>query len=278
MLSLAARIDEVPLAFLDVETTGLRPDFGDRVCEVAILRYEAGQVVGEIQRLVNPQRPISAGAYAVHGISDGMLRDATLFPQIADDVLSLLDDAVFVGHNSPFDLGFLAEEFGRMQTDIPSLVALDTMRLARRLYHVGSYSLGSLARSLDIEIGGRAHRAMADVLTTCALFDRLVSDLWPRGVRTVSDYVAAQGGTLRYGRLPKFDVPSEIQEALSQNRLLLLRYHSQTGQETERVVRPLGIQEMSGRLFLMAHCFLRDAQRSFRIDRIISVDMISRFE
>ena len=119
---------------------------------------------------------------------------------------------------------------------------------------------------------------MADVLTTRALFDRLVGDLWPRGVRTVSDYVAAQGGTLGYGRPPKFDVPSEIQEALSQNRLLLLRYHSQTGQETERVVRPLGVQELRGRLFLVAHCFLRDAQRSFRLDRILEVDTVESLE
>ena len=109
MLDLDEHIDKVSLTFFDVETTGLRPGSGDRVCEVGILRCLGEEVVDSFQQLVNPQRPVSQGAYAVHGIWGDLLRDAPPFPQIADDILALLDGAIFIGHNAPFDLGFLAK-------------------------------------------------------------------------------------------------------------------------------------------------------------------------
>lgn len=125
-------IEEVPLAFLDVETTGLSATMGDRICEVAILRCQNGQVVDALQRLVNPRRSISPGALSVHGITEEMLRDAPPFAEVADDVLALLDGATLVGHNAQFDLGFLHEELARVGVRMPPVIALDTLLLTRR--------------------------------------------------------------------------------------------------------------------------------------------------
>ena len=278
MIDLDARMDEVHLAFLDVETTGLDPNLGDRVCEVAVLRCTSGEVVDALQHLVNPQRPMGSGAYAVHGISDEMLCDAPFFSHIVDDVLEILDGAVFVGHNAPFDLGFLAAELGYLGVDMPRLVALDTLRLARRTYHLRSYALGRVAQALGIEASVRAHRAMADVVTTRALLDRLVDDLWPRGLRSVRDYLGAQGGALSYSRPRQLDVPPVIQEAIRNDRPLFLHYVSESGQESRRLVRPHRVLERGGNLVLLAHCHLRDAQRTFRLDRIIGVELVDGFE
>lgn len=276
---LSRRIDQVPLAYVDVETTGLSPQGGDRVCEVAILRCQGGQVLDALQQLVNPQRPMGAGAFAVHGISDDMLRDAPTFGAVANDVLELFHGAVLVGHNTGFDLGFLAAELGLLNVSLPPFVALDTLRLARR--HVSSprYSLGVLASSLGVEVDGRAHRAMVDVLATRGVLQRLVEALWPLGARTVGEYVAAQGGPVTLERRrPVMDVPPVILDALRRSRLLFLRYRSERGEVTERIVRPLGVSDRGGAAALVAHCHLRHAQRSFRLDRIIEMDVIESFE
>lgn len=277
--SYSACIDQVPLAYMDVETTGLSPQGGDRVCEVAILRCQGGQVQDALQQLVNPQRPVGAGAYAVHGISDDMLRDAPTFDAVADDVLELFHGAVLVGHNTPFDLGFLAAEFALLGISLPPFVALDTLRLARRHVFSPSYSLDVLAASLGVEVGGRAHRAMADVLTTRAVLQRLVEGLWPMGVRTVEEYVAAQGGPVGLEqRRPMVDVPPPILDALRRRRPLFLRYRSERGEITERIVQPLGVTDRGGYAVLVAHCHLRGAQRSFRFDRIVEMDIIESVE
>ncbi|HHX42697.1 MAG TPA: WYL domain-containing protein [Chloroflexi bacterium] len=279
MVELSARIDRVPLAYVDVETTGLSPQGGDRVCEVAILRCQGGEVIDAVQQLVNPQRPMGAGAYAVHRISDAMLRDAPTFDAVADDVLDLLAGAVVVGHNTAFDLGFLAAELALLGEPLPPYVALDTLRLARRYVASPSYSLGVLAASLGVEGDGQAHRAMVDVLTTRAVLQRLVEVLWPMGVRTVEQFVAAQGGPISLERRrPVVDVPPPILDALRLRRLLHLRYRSEWGEVTERIVEPLGVTDRGGHVSLVAHCHLRNAQRSFRLDRIIEMDVIESFE
>lgn len=274
VLDLTAPIDQVPLAFLDVETTGLRPYLGDRVCEIAILRCEAGEVVDAFQQLVNPQRPMSLGAYAVHGISDEMVHEAPFFSQVAGDVLALIDGAVWIGHNAPFDLGFVAQELALIGAPMPHVVALDTLRLARRHYYLGSYALVNVARALDVDIG-RAHRAMADVVLTRGVFHCLVEHLSSQGARSVSDYLVAQGGVLSFRQLPAFDVPPLILEALRGGHLLHLRYVSRSGQETERDVRPIAVSDQGSSPLLMAHCYLRDALRHFRIDRIQAMELIT---
>ena len=273
-----APIDQVPLAFLDVETTGLQPYLGDRICEIAILRCRAGQVVDGMQQLVNPQRPMGWGAQAVNDISDDMLRDAPVFSQVAPAVLALIDGAVWVGHNAPFDLGFVAQELALIGAPMPRVVALDTLRLARRQYHLRSYALMNVALALGVDVVGGAHRAMADVVLTRGVFRRLVDHLWPQGVRSLGDYLLAQGGMLSFERIPEFPVPPLIQEALRGCHLLRLHYVSCTGEETDRLVRPLALSGRGGNVLLVAHCYLRDDLRYFRLDRIQAMELVIKPE
>jgi DNA polymerase III epsilon subunit family exonuclease len=267
-------IDEVPIAFCDVETTGLHPGRGDRVCEIAVLRCRNGQIVDSFQHLVNPQRPVSRGAYAVHGIGEDQLRQAPPFSEVVDEVVALLDGAVFVGHNAPFDLGFLSKELSLSGIAFSSEVALDTLRLARQQYVSSSYSLDHLARSLNVRVVGRAHRAMVDVLLTRGVFRRLVDDLRPAGLSRLQDYVDAQGGNLASGNRSAAQAKLIVWKALQEGKLVHLRYRSMSGAETERTVRPIGVVERGSRAYLTGHCFLRDAERTFRLDRILEADLV----
>src|SRR5438445_9121835 len=108
-------VRELPLhehtfAVVDVETTGLSARMGDRICELAVVIVRGGQIVGQLQSLVNPQKPISRGAAAVNGISDSMVRDAPAFRKVAPELVKALDGAVLVAHNASFDLSFISSE------------------------------------------------------------------------------------------------------------------------------------------------------------------------
>jgi DNA polymerase III epsilon subunit family exonuclease len=100
-------LDGVSLAFLDVETTGLRPSLGDRVVEVAVVRARGSVELARFASLVNPQRPLNPEATRVNGITPTMVADAPTFPDLLDQLLLLIEDAVLVCHNAPFDLSFL---------------------------------------------------------------------------------------------------------------------------------------------------------------------------
>ena len=140
MVDLDTPIDQVTLAFCDVETTGLSPSRGDRVCEVAVLRCRGLEVEGSFAHLVNPRRPSSSGAYAVHHIAETELLQAPPFIEVAPQLLRLLEGAVFVGHNAPFDLDFITAELRRVGMPVPQLLALDTLLLARKTFDLSTES------------------------------------------------------------------------------------------------------------------------------------------
>ena len=104
-------IDEVPLAVLDTETTGLEPALGDRVIEIAILRLEDNRLAGELNELVNPERPISPGASRVNGLYDAHVADAPRFVDLAERIAELLEGALIIAHNAQFDAAFIAAEW-----------------------------------------------------------------------------------------------------------------------------------------------------------------------
>ena len=157
--------DDQLVAVFDVETTGLSPLSGDRICEVGLVLARGDQILDTYQTLVNPQRPISPGAARVNGLTDTMVHDAPIFAEIADVLLARMDGAVVVCHNAPFDLGFLSAELARLGRSWQPEAVIDTLALARRQFRFGSNSLSETARRLGVQ-NAQAHRALGDALTT----------------------------------------------------------------------------------------------------------------
>mgnify|MGYP001572756674 CR=1 FL=1 len=167
-------IKQKEFVVFDVETTGLSPVSGDRVIEIAAVKVRGLQVVEEFYSLINPQREISFGAFAVNGISRAMVDGAPTARKIIPAFLEFIKTSVLIGHNVKFDLGFLSYELSLLELKLsPQTVALDTIRMARALIPgLGSYSLASVSYALGItEI--QRHRAMADVMMTWEVFERL---------------------------------------------------------------------------------------------------------
>jgi len=111
---------------LDLETTGTNPAT-DRIIEVAFV------VQTDVNRepwrwLVNPGCPIPAAATAVHHITDDMVRTASVFAEIADEITTLIAQhpgALFVGFNAAsLDLPILRAEFERAGLTPPVLTPL----------------------------------------------------------------------------------------------------------------------------------------------------------
>ncbi len=264
-------LNTVPFAIFDVETTGLSPAYGHRVCEIACLRLLDGVQAGQFESLVDPGRPISSGAFRVNRISADMLLDAPTFDQVAEHLLLLMDGAVLVAHNAPFDLGFLAAELERARLLPPEGPVVDTLVLARRAYSFARNGLQAVASALDVETDP-AHRAMGDVWTTCRVLERILYDLDRRwGVTTLGGLVDFQGDPILYPLPHILPLPPAIAEALESQGQVRMRYVDARGQETERAVRPLRVHARRGHLYLLAHCYQAGELRTFRLDRVVEM-------
>jgi DNA polymerase-3 subunit epsilon len=111
--------------------------------------------------------------FALTGINNETVRDAPIFDDISEKVLEMLTDRIFVAHNVNFDYSFVRHELERSGFKWTAK-KLCTVRATRKIKPgLGSYSLGNLCNSLDINIENR-HRAGGDADATAILFSRLL--------------------------------------------------------------------------------------------------------
>lgn len=152
---------------LDTETTGLKPEDGNRIVEIGCVEVINRKLTGmTFHSYLNPERDIEEGAFRVHGLSREFLSDKPLFKDIETDLLSFIDKADIVIHNAGFDMAFLDSEFMHAKTKNKPLKQnkiIDSLMLARKLHPGQRNSLDNLAKRYNIDSYDRSlHGALLD--------------------------------------------------------------------------------------------------------------------
>jgi DNA polymerase-3 subunit epsilon len=167
---------------IDVETTGK----GNRMTEISVFKYDGAQVVDEFTTLINPESLVPAHITALTGIDNQLVANAPVFADVAQDILNITEDAIFVAHNVNFDYNVIGGEFKRLEIDFKRK-KLCTVRLSRKLLPgYRSYSLGKLCKDLKIDLVDR-HRARGDAEATVILFELLLKQ--PKATEVFSDFM-----------------------------------------------------------------------------------------
>ncbi|MFH1111569.1 MAG: 3'-5' exonuclease [Patescibacteria group bacterium] len=158
--------DTTDYVIFDVETTGMKPDEGHAIVELAAQRVHSRQIVDVFDTIVNPGVKIDKEAEAVHGISNKVVAEqGKLLIEVIPAFVLFASGATLVAHNIGFDLAFINKHLKDLGLPIAANPTLDTLELARNKVAVASYSLAYLARHFGI-FQPKAHRAMADVDVT----------------------------------------------------------------------------------------------------------------
>lgn len=174
--------DSVPLVVIDTECTGPLPG-ADTTVSFGLARFERGEFVAGLERLVNPGRPIPPESTAIHGITDEMVAGS---PSLAvafrePDVTALLTDAQPAGYNVAFDRHFVPPfEFGA-RWDWPWLDVLMIVRKQDRFAKgAGRHKLGAACERHGIALTA-AHSASADARACGELLYKLGRETFPKG-------------------------------------------------------------------------------------------------
>jgi DNA polymerase III epsilon subunit family exonuclease len=182
------------LVVIDVETTGTDPKLADLV-EIAAVKVANGAIVDRWSTYVDPGRPIVGNQ--MHGITNDDVRGA---PSPADAVRQALDfagDALIVGHNVGFDIGFVEAALGD-GTRIEQGRYLDTLVIAREGYPDNqNYKLETLSAFFGIDLT-QVHRALPDAEATANLLLWFAGDL-PGRINRLRDGIKASVRANREG-------------------------------------------------------------------------------
>ncbi|WP_071933916.1 exodeoxyribonuclease X [Xenorhabdus hominickii] len=149
---------------VDTETC----DMDSGIVEIASIDV-VDNIINYIEKqshFVDPQKPISISAMAIHHITDEMVAG---FPLITNVIEKYKGADFLVAHNAAFDSRMMPE------MDAPFIC---TLKLAKRLWpdmesHSNQYLRYALKLDVHMPEGLHAHRALYDCIVTAALFKRI---------------------------------------------------------------------------------------------------------
>ncbi|GEP18621.1 PolC-type DNA polymerase III [Pediococcus argentinicus] len=156
----------------DVETTGLSAIY-DKVIELSAVKMQDGNVIGQFEEFIDPGFPLSDTTINLTSITNEMVHGSKSEKEVFELFREFYGDAIIVGHNVTFDIGFM--NTGYLRHDLPEITnpIIDTLTLARFLYPtLKGYRLNTLAKKFDVSLEHH-HRAIYDAESTghlCYLF------------------------------------------------------------------------------------------------------------
>jgi DNA polymerase-3 subunit epsilon len=197
---------EKPIVMIDFETSGMSPDQGDRVTEVAALRIVGGEVVDRFVSLINCNIRISSFITQLTGITQSMVNRAPSSTEVIPELLRFIGSDTLAAHNASFDEKFLQAESQRLGLYSQHDGVICSVKLARRVYPgLNSYALGALASSLGIRFKGSAHRAEADAEVASALLLHVGSHLGEKyGMRRIDPLIFQKINQLTAAKVPAY--------------------------------------------------------------------------
>lgn len=163
---------------LDTETTGLDPEQGHRLVEIAAVEIVNRQVLmdaeSQLHLYVNPERDSDPEALAVHGLTTEFLSQYPPIQEVIEEIISFVSGHEVIIHNAPFDTKFLNAEFVRFGykpfTDYCGKIT-DSLVYARELHPGKRNNLDALCDRYEIS---NQHRVLHGAL----LDSELLADVW----------------------------------------------------------------------------------------------------
>ncbi len=183
-------LDELTFVVFDTETTGLEPERGDEIVQIAATRVVNSRMLpGEsFDELVNPERSIPQTSIEIHGVTEEMVADAPTISEIGGKFHRYCGECVIVAHNAPFDMAFLRRHEKRIGARFDQPI-LDTVLISAVLYGGDAeHSLDAIAERLAVDIPEELrHTAAGDAAATAKVLLKMKPMLREKGITTLGE-------------------------------------------------------------------------------------------
>jgi len=191
---------------IDFETSGMSPEQGGRVTEVAALRIVGGEIVDRFVSLINCNVRIPYYITELTGITQSMVDRAPPVSEVIPELLDFIGADTLAAHNASFDEKFLKAESDRQGLWSAHDGLVCSVKLSRRIFPgLPSYSLGKLASSLGIRFQGAAHRAEADAEVASKLLIHVAQHITERyATENVDPQLLIEINKLSAAKVPPF--------------------------------------------------------------------------
>lgn len=167
----------------DLETTGFNRE-NCRIIEIGAVKVVNGEIVDTFNQLINPQQKLPKKIIEITNITDDMLTDMPLLPDVLPKFIEFVGDSILVAHNAEFDMGFY-EHYSKLvcgfNVQNPYLC---TLQLSRALFpKLGRHNLAAISRHLGVSLENH-HRACDDAAALSDIFNKCI-DILKNGAQQI---------------------------------------------------------------------------------------------
>ncbi|MEH7140568.1 3'-5' exonuclease [Priestia megaterium] len=159
----------------DLETTGLYPDKGAEIIEIAAVKVIDGFMVDTFQTLVKPNKSIPQKITKITGITNEDVKESPAVEEALPLFYKFVGHLPLVAHNTPFDKSFLdaySPVPPKNKTDDTLAIARRKLKKEKREGDIYSFKLEEVASYFGYSIKN-AHRAFDDVLAVQHIYEEL---------------------------------------------------------------------------------------------------------
>lgn len=215
-----------PLAFIDLETTGINLG-SDRIVEIAIVKIMPDGSKLVKRKLINPEMAIPKESSEIHGITNEMVKDAPTFRQAANEIKQFLDNCDISGYNSnKFDIPLLVEEFYRVDQDfkIDGRKLLDVQKI---FYMMEPRTLSAAYKYYCDKTLVDAHSAEVDATATWEVLDAQL-ERYPQLGNSIDSIFNVIG---------EEEIVDFARRMIVQNGKIVFNFGKHKGKEVEKVLQ-----------------------------------------
>lgn len=192
-------LEDAVFTVIDLETTGLNAK-KNAITEVTAIQFRNGIEIDKYSTLVKPTEVIPEELELLTGITNEMVRQAPALVIMLSELSAFIGTApVIVGHNVPFDIGFLQEKVNQSGLNVfadrydLSRAFCTKVMAQKALPSLPSYEGIVVATAIGYH-NPNPHRAEADVRMSAAILFELIRRLKQEhpALKTVQDLLDYQ--------------------------------------------------------------------------------------
>ncbi len=265
---------------LDLETTGKYP-LGTEICELAMIRFNRKGILERFESLVRPKKGMAAEAERIHGLSLESLKEAPFIEEVLPQMEDFISGASLLGHNLPFDLGFLAHDFDQFLEShwwensfkAPNFcTSLISLQMHPKLT---THRLKYLCEYFEVKTSPN-HRAMQDAQSCMEVFLKLTEN-----IESVEELVKVQKDALLFLDFSvkkleeKNPIFSGMAEACRKDLDFDLMYSKGSRKNKWRRLSPKGlVMKTKGESFVVATDEGEIQTKRFMLDKIVETRLV----
>lgn len=152
---------------IDIETTGLNPEYAE-IIQLCAVKYINNKEVEKFNVLVKPKEFIPEHITQINGIDNKMVKNANSISDELPKFMEFIKDAILIGHNIRFDLGFIDMFCNKLGLEYAKFTVVDTLYLSRKFFKLENYKLETVGKFLNCDF--TYHRAYNDCIATNTIY------------------------------------------------------------------------------------------------------------